>query len=137
MDAEMIRGIVEVSKRDVQIMLEAGYLYMELNKNQEAEEILQGVGYLIPHSDIPHTALGNLYFSMGHFAPALKAHKKAVEINPESALAHASVGETLLFLHKYAEAMTHLDKAISLDPEGSAGQMAESLKQARDMGVFG
>jgi len=82
-------------------------------------------------------ALGHLFFSMGRFNPALKAHQKAVGLRPESAAANASVGETLLFLRKQSEALGWLDKAITLDPEGSAGQFAKALKEANGLGIFG
>jgi tetratricopeptide (TPR) repeat protein len=133
----IVKGIVEVPQKEVILLLEAGYLYMELGKNKEAEDVFQGVSALIPHSEVPQMALGHLFFSMGRFNPALKAHQKAVELNPESAVAHASVAETLFFLRKHGEAVAALDKAIELDPDGSAGQFARSLKEAHDLGVFG
>ncbi len=82
-------------------------------------------------------ALGHLYFSMGRFNPALKAHQLAVELNPDAAAAHASVGETLFFLRRHEEAVISLDKAIELDSDGSAGEFARALKEAHELGVFG
>jgi tetratricopeptide (TPR) repeat protein len=82
-------------------------------------------------------ALGNLYFSLGRFNPALKAHQKALALNPDSAAAHASVGETLLFLRRHGEAIVELDRAIALDAIGSAGQFANALKEAHGLGIFG
>ena len=85
--------------------MEAGYLLMELNKNGEAEEVFTGMIVLLPNSDVPHVALGNLFFSMGRWHQALKAHKQALKVNPDSALAHAHMGETLLFMKKPDEAV--------------------------------
>lgn len=133
----MVQGLIEVPQKDVVLLLEAGYLYMELGKNKEAEEVFTGVCALVPHSEVPQMALGHLFFSMGRFNPALKAHQKAAELNPKSAAAHASVGETLLFLRKHNDAIAELDKAIALDPEGSAGQFAKALKEAHGLGIFG
>lgn len=135
-DDTKIPGIIPLVKREVVLLLEAGYLCMELNKYDEAEEIFVGVSAMIPHSDVPHTALGNLYFSQGHFTPALKAHQKAIELNAESAAAYAGAAEALFFLKKIPEAMSAADKAIELDPEGPAGQFARSLKEARSLGIF-
>lgn len=132
-----ISGLIEVPQREVVLMLEAGYLYMELAKHKEAEDLFTGVAALVPHSEVPHMALGHLYFSQGRFNPALKAHQKGVELNPGSATAHASVGEVLLFLKKPQQALESLDKAIELDPQGSAGEFARSLKEAYELGVFG
>ncbi len=133
----MVQGLIPVPKKHLGLLLEAGYLYMELGKNKEAEEVFQGVCALAPHSEVPQMALGHLYFSLGRFNPALKAHQKAVELNPESAAAHASVGETLLFLRKHGEAIAELDKAVALDAVGSAGQFARALKEAHGLGIFG
>ncbi len=133
----IVHGIIDVPQKDVVLLVEAGYLFMELGKNKEAEEVFSGVCALVPASEVPHMALGHLYFSMGRFNPALKAHQKAVNLNPESPAANASVGETLLFLRKHDEAMGWLDKAIKLDPDGSAGQFAKALKEAHCIGIFG
>ena len=132
-----VNGIVPVPQKDVVLLLEAGYLYMELGKNKEAEQVFQGVGALVPHSEVPRMALGHLYFAMGRFNPALKAHQEAVKLNPGSAAAHASVAETLFFLHKPKEALAEIEKAIAIDGDGTAGVFARSLKEAYDLGVFG
>ncbi len=134
---ETIQGIIPVAQKDVVLLLEAGYLYLEFGKNQEAEDVFSGVSMLIPHSEVPHMGLGNLYFSMGRFNPALKAHKKATSLNAESAAAHASVGEILFFLRRPDEALKELDKAIQLEPAGPAGQFALALKDAHELGIFG
>ena len=134
---ETIQGIIPVPQKDVILLLEAGYLYLEFGKSQEAEDVFSGISMLIPHSEVPHIALGNLYFSMGRFNPALKAHKKAVRLNEESAAAHASVGEILFFLRRPDEALKQLDRAIQLEPDGSAGQFAMALKDAHELGIFG
>jgi tetratricopeptide (TPR) repeat protein len=132
-----IQGIVPVPQKDVILLLECGYLYMELNKNKEAEEVFTGVAALVPHSEVPHMALGHLFFSMGRFNPALKEHEQATKLNPKSAAAWASVGETLFFLRRAKEAIEKLDKAIELDPQGPAGEFAKALKDAHGLGVFG
>jgi predicted Zn-dependent protease len=64
---EMITGLIEVPQKQASMLLEAGYLLMELGKNKEAEETFQGVAALLPHSEVPHMALGHLYFSQGKF----------------------------------------------------------------------
>lgn len=136
-DELTVDGIVPVPQRDVALLLESGYLYMELGKNREAEEVFQGVSSLIPHSEVPCMALGHLYFSMGRFGPALKEHQRATQLAPESAAAHASVGETLFFLRKHDEALASIDRAIAIDPEGPAAQFAGYLKEAHELGIFG
>ena len=82
-------------------------------------------------------ALGHLYFSMGRFNPALRAHQKADRLNPKSAAARAAVGETLFFLRRPSEALTELDKAINLEPDSPASEFARALKEAHELGIFG
>lgn len=133
---EWIQGIVTVSQRDITLMLEAGYLYMELKKHREAEEVFAGVMAMLPHSEVPHMAMGNLYFAQGRFAQALKSHQRATELQPQSATAYASMAEALLFLRRNDEGLQQIEKALSLEPEGPAHEFANALKEAYDLGIF-
>lgn len=130
------RSLVPAAQRDVTLMLEAGYLFIELNKHKEAEEIFSGVAALVPSSEVPHLALGNLHFSQGRFAPALKAHQHAVDLNGASAIAHALVAESLFFLKRSPEALAALDAALALPNDGSAHEFAKALKDAYDLSLF-
>ena len=132
----VVNGIVAVRQRDVTLMLEAGYLCIELKKHKEAEEIFNGVSALLPASEVPHLAMGNLLFAQGRFGAALKCHVRATELNPQSATAQASCAESLLFLKRTGEALTHLGRAHELEPEGPAHEFALALKEAYDLGIF-
>ena len=136
MAEHIVNGIIDVPQSEVALLLEAGYLYMELSKFKEAQDVFTGVAALVPHSDIPHVALGNLFFSQGKFQQALKAHRDALKANPESALARAHVGEALLFLKKFEEALKELRVATEMDPEGLAADFARSLLEAHQVGCF-
>lgn len=130
-----VEGLIPVLQSEVALLLEAGYLYMEMNKPKEAEEIFAGVAALVPHSDVPLICLGNLHFSQGRYERALKFHSEALKRQPKSALAQAHSGEALLFMNKRAEAKAALEKAIELDPDGDAAQFAKSLLDASAAGV--
>jgi tetratricopeptide (TPR) repeat protein len=134
-DPVMVEGLIPVSQGEVGLLLESGYLYMEMQKFKEAEEIFSGVASLVPHSEIPLICLGNLHFSQGRYERALKFHKEALKKNPESALAQAHVGEALVFLKKKSEAKTALEKAIQMEPEGDAAAFANSLLDGIAAGV--
>lgn len=136
MSEHIVKGIVDVPQSEVALLLESGYLYMELGKWKEAQEVFTGVISLLPHSDVPHVALGNLYFSQGKFTLALKAHREALKVNPQSALAQAHVGEALLFMKKFDDGLAELNKAIEMEPEGLAADFAKSLLQAHEVGCF-
>lgn len=125
-----IEGLVPVSQEEVALLLESGYLFLEMQKHREAEEIFAGVAALLPHSEVPLICLGNLHFSQGRYERALKFHRDALKRNPESALAQAHVGEALLFMNRRPEAKAALKEAVSLDPEGDAAAFAHSLLDA-------
>lgn len=133
---EVLEGLVPVQQRDVTLMLEAGYLFMELQRHKEAEEVFGGVMALLPHSEVPRMALGNLLFSQGRFPAALKEHTRAVELNPASATAYASCAETLFFLKRSDEALAQLERCLSTADDGPAHEFARALKEAYDLGIF-
>jgi len=133
---EMLQGLIEFPQPEAALLLEVGYLYMEMGKPKEAEEVFVGVSALLPHSDVPHVALGNLEFSQGRYQRALKHHQEALKVKPASALAQAHVGEALLWLKKADEAKAALEKAISMEPDGSAAQFAQALLDAQQQGAI-
>jgi tetratricopeptide (TPR) repeat protein len=132
----VVEGLVDVPQPEVALILEAGYLLMELGKWKEAQEVFGGASALVPHSDVPLMALGNLFFAQGKFQQALKSHKEALATMPDSQLARAHVGECLLFMKKYDEGKAELEKAIAQDPQSMAATFAKSLLEAHDVGVF-
>ena len=134
-DPVMVEGLIPVSQGEIGLLLESGYLYMEMQKFKEAEEIFTGVAALVPHSEVPLICLGNLHFSQGRYERALKFHKEALKKNPESALAQAHVGEALLFMKKKSEGKTALEKAIQMEPNGDAAAFASSLLDGIAAGV--
>ncbi len=135
--SETILGLVELPQPEAVLLLEAGYLSMEMGKAKDAEDIFAGVCALLPHSDVPWVALGNLEFSQGRYARALKHHQEALKVRPDSALAHAHIGEALLWLKKTDEALAALRKAIALEPSGMPAQFAQALLDAHAEGAVG
>jgi predicted Zn-dependent protease len=126
----VVEGIIPVSQGEIALLLESGYLYMEMQKFKEAEEIFAGVAALIPHSEVPLICLGNLQFSQGRYERALKFQKEALVRQPNSALAQAHIGEALLFLKKRPEAKVALEKE-----EGDAAAFARALLDGSAAGV--
>jgi tetratricopeptide (TPR) repeat protein len=135
-DVEMLKGLIELPQPEAALLLEAGYLFMEMGKPRDAEEVFAGVAALLPHSEIPLVALGNLEFSQGHFQRALKHHQDALKVKPASALAQAHVGEALLWLKKGDDGVKALKKAIDLDPGGASASFARALLDAWDQGAI-
>ena len=135
-DAEMLQGLIEVPRRDVALLLETGYLLMEFQKFTEAEEVFAGVSLLLPKSEVPHMALGNLHFAQGKFQNALKEHQKAHELRPEVALPLAHIGECLFALQRFDDGEKNLKDALRLEPEGASADFAANLLEARSLGIF-
>ena len=127
---ETIEGLVSVPQKEAVLLLEAGYLLLEMKRPKEAEAVFQGVCALLPQSDVPRVALGNVLFSQGHFARALKSHEEALKVKPDSALAQAHVGESLIFLKKKDQAKVALEKAVALDPNSDPARFAQALLAA-------
>lgn len=134
---EMLSGLIQVPQPEAALLLEAGYLYLEMGKTKEAEEVFTGVSALLPHSEIPHVALGNLEFSQGHYQRALKHHQDGLKVKPESALAQAHVGEALVWLKKTDDGVKALKRAVELDPQGAPAAFASALLEAVEQGAIG
>ena len=131
---EMLKGLVDVPQPEAALLLEAGYLYMEMGKPKDAEEVFAGVAALLPKSDVPLVALGNLEFSQGRFQRALTHHTAALKVKPSSALAQAHVGEALLWLKRVDEGVKALNKAVQMEPDGMPAKFAKALLEAHAAG---
>ena len=128
--------LIEVSHRDLMVMMEAGYIYLQMRKYQESLDVFSGVGTLAPSSEIPHLAMGNVYSTQGQYEKAYREHSMAAELDPNNALVRALLGEVLLFKKRKDEALLQLGKAIELDSEGASGNFAKSLLKALDEGLL-
>lgn len=133
---EMLKGLIDVPQPEASLLLEAGYLYLEMGKAKEAADVFTGVAALLPKSDVPLVALGNLEFAQGHFQRALKHHQEALKLKPKSALAQAHVGEALLWLKKTSDGVKALKKAIEMEPDGMPASFARALLEAHEAGTL-
>jgi tetratricopeptide (TPR) repeat protein len=118
---------VNLSKEELALLLEAGFIYRDTNRFQEARDVFEGVQALLPQNEVVDVALGTVEFHQGHFDTAIKHYAKALEKNGRSAYAYAHLGEAYLFKLKKQEARQYLSKAIELDPRGDFGRLARSL----------
>lgn len=131
-------GLVEVPKFQAQVMLETGYMYMEMGNFQAAEEVFAGCAALLPRSEVPQLGLGHLYVSQERWTDANKAYQKALELNPNSAEAHVFLAEAYLLQKNFTTALSLLEKAQELDKQDPpvAGELARSLQEAYKQGTF-
>ena len=130
----ILQGLVDVPASEATLLLEAGYLLMELGRAKAAQDLLGGVCDLLPSSDVARVALGNCHFARGHFKQALKCHQDALRTHDDSALALAHMGEALAFLGRRDEAVAALQKAVAMEPDGLPAGFATALLQAIDEG---
>lgn len=129
-------SLVPTTKQQAMVLLEAGYLWMDLGKYDHAREVLFGAAALMPKSEVPQLALGTLEFVQGKHEKALQAFRAAQRLAPKSALPRAHCGEALLFMGKVQEANKELKAALELEPEGDGAKLAQALIDARDSGAL-
>src|SRR5688572_23316180 len=126
-ESEISGSLVPMQKAQAVLMLEAGYLYMDMGKLDLAREVLTGCSTLMPKSEVPQLALGTLEFAQGKHEKALQAYRQAQRLAPRSGLPHAHVGEALLFMGKLVEGMKELKTAKTIEPDGDGARLAAGL----------
>jgi tetratricopeptide (TPR) repeat protein len=134
--SEINGSLVPMSKLQAQLMLEAGYLWMDLGRFDNAREVLNGCIVLMPKSEVPHLALGTLEFVQGKHEKALQNYRTAQRLAPKSGLPRAHCGEALLFLGKVNEAMKELKAAQDVEPDGDGARLAAALIEAKESGAL-
>lgn len=127
---------IDPSLEELQVLLEAGFVYREAGSFDHARDIFQGVRSLRPQSEIPEIGLGTVAFHQGKFDLARKHYLRALERNPDSAWAQAHLAELSLFERNKDKAREHADEAVRLDPSGPFGQMARDVVRLADQVEF-
>src|SRR4051794_18596653 len=92
-ESEITGSLVPMQRVQAMLMLEAGYLYMDMGRYDAAREVLFGAAQLMPKSEVPQLALGTLEFVQGKHEKALQAYRAAQRLAPKSGLPRAHVGE--------------------------------------------
>ncbi len=127
---------ISPSTNEVALLMEAGFIYRDAKKFQEAKDVFSGVRALSPQSDVPEVALGTVSFCEGDFDTAVDHYNKALEKNPRSAYAQAHLGEAYFFKMDKEKARRHLKKALELDSRGEFGKMARALLELVEEAQF-
>lgn len=134
--SEIAGSVVPVARQQAMILLEAGYIWLEMGKFDKAKDIFTGAAALMPKSEVPQLALGALEFAQGRHDKALQAYRAAQRLAPNSSLPRAHAGEALLFMHKVPEAMKELKAAMELEPESDGARFARALVEAKEVGAL-
>ncbi len=134
--SEIAGSLVPVARQQAMILLEAGYIWLDMGRFDKAKDIFSGAVALMPKSEVPHLALGALEFSQGRHDKALQAYRAAQRLAPNSSLPRAHAGEALLFMGKVNEAVKELKAALELEPESDGARLAQALMDAKEAGAL-
>ncbi len=135
--AELVsNSLVPLGRQQARVLLEAGYIWLDMGRFDKAKDIFTGAAALMPKSEVPQLALGALEFAQGRHDKALQAYRAAQRLAPNSSLPRAHAGEALLFMGKIPEAMKELKAAMEIEPEGDGARLARALVEAKDAGVL-
>ncbi len=123
-----------LDRENLGLMMEAGYVYLGMQRFKEARDVFEGVTSMASDSEIPLIALGSVDFCQGKFTNAIRRYKKALKLDAESLYAKAYMGEALFFMGKKAEAVKQLEEVSKKDVSGRAGDFARALLDAINKG---
>jgi tetratricopeptide (TPR) repeat protein len=120
-----LKGSIALSPYSDNTLTSYKYLadaYQKQGKNDEAIKAYQQAAGLFPVSDVPHSALGLIYFNQKDFKNADKEYSKAAALDPNSSSNLYSLGQTHIAEGLYTKAETEFKKVKSLtglkDPSG-------------------
>lgn len=134
--SEIAGSLVPFTRHEAMLLLEAGYLWMDMGHFDKAREVFSGAALLMPKSEVPQLALGTLEFAQGRHDKALQAYRAAQRLAPKSSLPRAHAGEALLFMGKANEAQKEFKAALELEPEGDGARLAQALMDANEAGAL-
>jgi tetratricopeptide (TPR) repeat protein len=134
--SEIAGSLVPVARQQAMILLEAGYIWLDMGKVDKAKDVFAGAAVLMPKSEVPQLALGALEFAQGRHDKALQAYRAAQRLAPNASLPRAHAGEALLFMGKVPEATKELKAAMELEPDSDGARLAQALMQAKDAGAL-
>ncbi len=122
--------MIQLDRNHLQVMMEAGYVYIGMRRFKEARAMFEGIACLAPDSEVPLVALGNVEFCEDRLQKAMKHYRDALEIDRKSVFAKVYLGEALIFAGEKAEGLKLLNEVAKADRGGGAGDFARALLDA-------
>ncbi len=98
-------------------MQKAADIYLEKNKIEDAESILNDILEISTDSVNIYNSLGVLYRRKGDFKAALKQYKKALKIHPEEIYILYNVGRLYIDMNEPDNAIEYFEKALLIDAD--------------------
>jgi len=125
--------MIHLDRKYLQVMMEAGYVYLGMRRFKEAREIFEGLAVIAPDSEVPFVAMGNVDFCENKLEKAIKRYGQALKLDPESVYAKVYLGEALVFAGKKEEGIELLKEVKAAD-RGGAAEFATALMDALKAG---
>ncbi|MBV2168547.1 MAG: tetratricopeptide repeat protein [Bdellovibrio sp.] len=104
---------------DGEALFQAGKLYLETSRFEEAIQQFKRVQRLNPNYPRTYYYIGKAAFSSGDFATALEASKAEKKLNPNVADSYILAAEVYTARRQYAECAAEYSQAMKLRPQGA------------------
>jgi tetratricopeptide (TPR) repeat protein len=124
------RAAMQAWPRDVNVIALLGALLIKLNRDAEAEKLLQQAIALAPGFAKPYEDLGYLLVQGNRAAEAVPHLQRATELDPKLEKAWFTLGKALAVLGRGAEADRAFEKCFELSPERR--MMAHAAEHQKD-----
>lgn len=118
----------------MQLLAEAGYLWMRVQRLEQSRRVFQGLAALAPDEAAGHLGLAELHLAAGEHQAAAAAARRAAAAprgNPATmAYANVVLAAARTQLGELAEARRACELALSLDEDGASGRLARAWLEA-------
>lgn len=111
----------------------AADLYMNKEKVEDAEDILNEILQIGSESLNVFNSLGVLYRKKGDFETSLKQYRRALRINPEEPFIHYNIGRVYLDMKESQKAKEYFENAVKFDPDF---EQAKQVINAIELGAI-
>ncbi len=110
-------------------MQKAAEIYLDKDKVEEAEFILNDILAISQDSVNIFNSLGVLYRKKGDFEASMKQYKKALKVHPEEIYILYNVGRLYIDMKEPESAVEYFEKAIEVEPEfNEAREVLDAIK---------
>ena len=114
---------------NIGLLLDAGFIYANLDLYKKAEGFYQQVVDLAPNSPAGYTGLGFVYKIQGEHEKRYKMFTQALEQSSSNAMIHFELGETYLDMDRFEDALKSFKKAIKFGETETQGEALQRMAQ--------
>lgn len=114
---------------NIGLLLDAGFIYANLDLYKEAEGHYTKVMELAPNSPAGYTGLGFVYKIQEDHEKRFEMFSKALEISPSNAMIHFEIGETYLDMDRFEDALKEFKNAIKFGEPEIQGEAMQRMAQ--------